>query len=449
MKKKTIHKSQKRFSKKGLLQTVRDCFAEIEDTVPGRGFVLTDYLLSGLAVFTLKYPSLLEFDKGARSGDLPVLRNLRNLFGIREVPSDSGLRKRLDALSPRALRALRPAFRKFFALLQRSKILESYKYIDGHLLISVDGTGFFSSKDVRCVHCCEKHHRDGSTTYYHQMLCGAVVSPDEKEVIPLAPEPIQNTDGATKNDCERNASMRFWEDFRREHPHLKTIVLQDALASNAPYIRYLESRGLRFILGVKPKGHKFLFTTLHRSTQAQQLEIQTEDGIIHRFNYLNHVPLNESNPEVKVNVLHYEEVKPGTRRNPSPKPKRFTWVTDLPLEAGTLMKIMNAGRARWKIENETFNTLKNQGYHFEHNFGHGKQHLSSVFGFLMMLAFLIDQIELRCDGLFNDALDKMERLKYLREQIRTMVREFVLESWEFLYLAIVKGYQASIRIDSS
>ncbi|MCY3630576.1 MAG: hypothetical protein OXG94_11280, partial [Bacteroidetes bacterium] len=96
MKKKTIHKSQKRFSKKGLLQTVRDCFAEIEDTITGRGFVLTDYLLSGLAVFTLKYPSLLEFDKRARSGDLPVLRNLRNLFGIREVPSDSGLRKRLD-----------------------------------------------------------------------------------------------------------------------------------------------------------------------------------------------------------------------------------------------------------------------------------------------------------------------------------------------------------------
>ena len=36
-------------------------------------------------------------------------------------------------------------------------------------------------------------------------------------------------------------------------------------------------------------------------------------------------------------------------------------------------------RARWKIENETFNTLKNQGYHFEHNYGHGEQHLSVVF----------------------------------------------------------------------
>jgi len=52
---------------------------------------------------------------------------------------------------------------------------------------------------------------------------------------------------------------------------------------------------------------------------------------------------------------------------------------------------MRAGRARWKIENEAFNTLKNQGYQFEHNFGHGQQQLSVVLALLMMLAFLVDQ----------------------------------------------------------
>ena len=150
---------------------------------------------------------------------------------------------------------------------------------------------------------------------------------------------------------------------------------------------------------------KFLFNYLHRSTEAQHLEVQTEDGVIHRFKYLDQVPLNESNQEVKVHVLHYEELKPGTKRNLPPQPKTATWVTDLPLEAEPLMKIKNAGRARWKIENETFNTLKNQGYHFEPNFGHGNKHLSTGFGLRMMLACLIDPIELRCDGRFNDALD--------------------------------------------
>ena len=439
-------KLRKHFSKKHLLATVHDCFEEIEDPIVGRGYTLSDYLMSGVAVFSLKFPSLLEFDTNARNLDLPVFENLRTLFGVEKIPSDSGLRKRLDALNPHTLR---PAFKKLFAKLQRGKVLEDYKYLDGHLLISVDGTGFFSSSSVSCDNCCQKHHRDGTITYYHQMLCGAIVSPDQKEVFPLVPEPIQNTDGSTKNDCERNASMRFFDDFRREHPHMKVIVLQDALAANAPHIKFLEGHKLPYILGAKPKGHKFLFQSMKDSPEVQHMEVKEVDGTRHRFEFLNDVPLNQSNQEVRVNVLRYQETKPGTKRNPNPKPKRFAWVTGIPLETSNLMKIMRAGRSRWKIENETFNTLKNQGYNFEHNFGHGHQHLSTVFGLLMMLAFLIDQIELRCYGLFNNALGKMVRLKYLREKIRTMFQEYVLESWEVMYNAIIQGYKGKIFYDSS
>ena len=446
MKKKNIHKARKRFRKKRLLETVHRCFAAIEDPITGRGFALTDYLMSGLAIFSLKYPSLLEFDQAARENEIPVLRNLRNLFGIQQVPSDSGLRKRLDQLNPRQLR---PVFKTLFSQLQGAHVLEDYKYIDGHLLLSLDGTGYFSSKTVRCEHCCEKHHRDGSTTYYHQMLCGAVVSPDQKEVIPLAPESILNTDGARKNDCERNASRRLLDDFRREHPHLDVIVLEDGIASNAPHIGYLEAKDLRYIIGAKPGDHKFLFHILDNSEEVQELEMNEEDGTVHQFRYINDVPLNASNPKVKVNMLEYRETKPGPKKRPTPKTKRFSWVTDLPLNRETLMKIMRAGRARWKIENETFNTLKNQGYHFEHNFGHGHQYLSSVFGFLMLLAFLVDQIELQCDVLFRDALQRMTRLKYFRERVRGLFRELVLESWEFLYLGILKGFKITVEIDSS
>ena len=56
------------------------------------------------------------------------------------------------------------------------------------------------------------------------------------------------------------------------------------------------------------------------------------------------------------------------------------------------MKVMRAGRTRWRIDNETFNTLKTYGYHFEHSFGHGSRNLASVFGNLMLLAFIIGQI---------------------------------------------------------
>ena len=87
-----------------------------------------------------------------------------------------------------------------------------------------------------------------------------------------------------------------------------------------------------------------------------------------------------------MNVLDYEE------RRPSGKVQHVTWVTDIPLHKHNLVRVMRGARARWKIENETFNTLKNQGDHFEHNFGHGYKHLSTVFAYLMMLAFLVDQV---------------------------------------------------------
>ncbi len=62
---------------------------------------------------------------------------------------------------------------------------------------------------------------------------------------------------------------------------------------------------------------------------------------------------------------------------------------------------MRGGRARWRIENKTFNTLKNQGYHFEHNYGHGDQNLATVLVLLMFLAFTVDQIRQQCCRFFR------------------------------------------------
>ena len=239
----------------GLLHKVRACFDAIEDPVPGCRFRLSDCLMSGLAVFGLKYPSLLQFDRDARTDEV-VRANLKSLYGIERAPCDTALRERLDEVDPRELRT---AFTRVFAALQRGKGLEGFTCLDGHYLLSVDGTGYFSSSSVHCKNCCEKHHRDGRVTYYHQMLGAVVVHPEQREVFPLAPEPIVKGDGATKNDCERNAAKRLLGDVRREHPHLKLIVVEDGLASNGPHIKLLKALDMRFILGAKRADHTALF----------------------------------------------------------------------------------------------------------------------------------------------------------------------------------------------
>ena len=109
------------------------------------------------------------------------------------------------------------------------------------------------------------------------------------------------------------------------------------------------------------------------------------------IDYLINFPLNKLNPDIKVNLLEYWEI------DEEGKEKNFSWVSDIKLSRDNVYHVMRAGRSRWKIENETFNTLKNLGYNLEHNYGHGKKHLSTVFATLTMLAFLIDQVqELSC-----------------------------------------------------
>jgi hypothetical protein len=173
-------------------------------------------------------------------------------------------------------------------------------------------------------------------------------------------------------------------------------VIEDALSANAPHIKELERHKLHYILGVKPGDHKFLFEQIeqaHAAGETTEFEIEQE-GVIHRFRYLNQVPLNASNRDVRVNYLAYWEV--GAKRT-----RHFTWITDFTITQANAYQIMRGGRARWKIENETFNTLKNQGYHFEHNFGHGKNKLSVVFAMLMILAFAVDQAQQLACHLFQ------------------------------------------------
>src|SRR5918996_2476477 len=98
----------------------------------------------------------------------------------------------------------------------------------------------FCSSTISCPECCIKHTRSGEVSYYHQVLGAVIVHPEKKGVFPLAPEPITRQDGASKSDCERNAAKRLLTDRRREHPHLKLIVVEDALAANGPHLQLLE-----------------------------------------------------------------------------------------------------------------------------------------------------------------------------------------------------------------
>lgn len=436
-------KTRKNLSAHALFQTIRSGFDQIADVRTGKPDIsLTDALMSAFAMFSLKDPSLLAFDERRRDPN----DNFRTIYGITTVPSDSHMRTILDPISPDHLR---PLFAEIFRCLQRGKVLEDYVFLDGCYLLALDGTGYFSSSKIHCPSCIIKHHRGGGISYSHQLLGAALVHPDFKEVIPLAPEPIIQQDGLVKNDCERNATRRWLKHFRQEHPHLAVIVVEDALSSNAPHLRDLREANAHFILGVKPGDHAFLFRHLREADAAGRTHTLTQtdpdQGILHHFRWHSDLPLNESNPDELVHVVEYWEL------HPDGQVQYFSWITDLTPTADTVTSLMRGGRARWKIENETFNTLKNQGYHLEHNFGHGEQNLSVVFALLMMLVFLVDQIQQRCCPLFRAAWDKMHTKRHLWDEIRHLFRAFLFASFTDLLLALIRGIerQQPILRDSS
>jgi len=193
---------------------------------------LADALMSGFAMFWLKDQSLRAFDQ-RRVEDTS---GLKNTFGIGQIPCDTQLRQILDQV---AAQSLRFSFRRIFTWLQRGKALENMTWLGDHFLLSIDGTGVFSSEKISSDACLQKTKSNGHVEYHQQMLAGSFVHPDSDVVIPTCPEMIIQQDGATKGDCERNAVKRYLDAFRQEHPHLQVIVVEDGISSNFPHITAL------------------------------------------------------------------------------------------------------------------------------------------------------------------------------------------------------------------
>jgi hypothetical protein len=413
-----------------LVQLARKRFEQIPEQRRAPDFSLSDTLMAGLALFCLKDPSLLAFCR--RSVD----HNLRSVFGLQAIPSDTQMRQILDDIDPNHLR---PLFKDVFRQLQRGKVLEDYVFLDDSYLVALDGVEYFCSHKVHCDHCLTRQHHNGDVSYYHQMLGAVIVHPDHPEVIALAPEPIQRRDGQKKNDCERNAARRWLKHFRQDHPHLRIIVTEDALSSNAPHIRDLRAAGCGFILGVKEADHEYLFKQFYQRLHADQVEeveiFDAATGITHGYLFVNGLSLNEANPDVLVNFLTYLELHPDGQE------RQWSWVVETELTKANVPWVMRGGRTRWRIENEAYNTLKNQGYHFEHNYGHGYKNLCTVFALLMMAAFLIDQVQQKCNPLFRAAWEKKGPKCALWEALRNLFAEFEVSSMRQIYEAIAFGHE--------
>ena len=381
-----------------------------------------DVVLSGLAMMFFQDPSLLQFQK--RMEEVKETSNLKTLFGVSSVPKETCMREVLDGIAPERLA---PVFRDFFHELQRSKGLEPYRVLKGFYIASVDGSGYFSSEKLHCSGCLVK--KRGSPRYEHQIVQAALVHPGKRQVIPLCPEEVRNADGTDKQDCEITAGKRLIGNLRKDHPHLPLIIVADSLYSKQPFIEALAEEHMHYVLVAKEEDHKVLTEYVEGARALQEifrLEVRDAKGRLHVYEWINGVPLNGNDGAPSVNWLSYELHDKGKRTYHN------AWVTDIAVDEKNVEEVVRIGRCRWKIENETFNTLKNQGYHIEHNFGHGEKHLSFNFFLLNLLAFFMHQIFELTDTLYQACRQKLGSKRNLWDHLRVSMTMLIFPDWETL-----------------
>ncbi len=398
-------------------------------------YELADVLLSAFAMFSLKSPSLLSFRQQTKA----ERQNLQTLYHIGAIPCDTQMRTALDPVSPLLLRRL---FAKLFATLSESSAIKSYHYWQQHVIVSIDGVEHFSSTRIHCDHCTTRTLRNKTTSYHHSGLAALLLHPNHEEVFPLDFEAVLKADGAQKNDCERNAAKRLCAALYERYADLAILLVEDALYANAPHIRQITSYNWKYVLNIKPDSHQSLerqFAGRRSRGQVKERWQTDEQGMQHYFAWTNDLYLCDSAVDVKVNYLLYEQ------RDKQGVVKRWTWVTNLGLRKSTVERVMRAGRGRWKIENETFNTLKNQGYHFEHNYGHGILNLATVLALLMLLAFTVDQIQQHCWKLFRQVRAGLRTKAKLWESLRSLFKVLRFQTMTALYRQMAYQYDIQLK----
>jgi len=392
---------------------------------------MSDIGLAAFSVFFMQSPSFLAHQKALE--DLRGRSNANTLFGMTKIPSDNHIRQMLDGVPPDHFDAL---FAEIVRDLETGGGLASLRRLGGRVLIALDGSEHFCSRKISCPHCSTRKRSDGEIEYFHSFVGATLVAPGHTTVLPLPPEFVRPQDGAKKQDCEPNAARRWLSRVGRDYAWLKPIYLGDDLYGHQPMCADVLAAGGSFIFGCKPSSHKTLIEYL---TGVNLDGFSETTGVgsakrIHRYRWMEDVPLRDGKDALKVNWLEIEISKPNGKVT-----YRNSFVTDLPITKQSAVEIAACGRARWKIENETFNVLKNNGYNLEHNFGHGKDTLASLLVTLNLLAFAMHNACDLVEGSWQEGRQKVGTKMRLFEHIRTVTAYFVFPSWGSLLRTIRTG----------
>jgi len=388
-------------------------------------YSMADIGLSAFSLFFMGSPSFLAHQRALARGQ--GRSNCQTLFGMAAIPSDNYIRLMLDGASPAAFDHL------FLRAIDAAGPLTRFHCLGERVLIALDGSEYFCSRKIKCSQCSTRRRSDGGVECFHAFLGATLVAPGHHQVLPLPPEFIAPQDGAEKQDCERSAAKRWLARHGRSVAHLRPIFLGDDLFACQPIAAAIQQAGGNFILTCKPSSHQTITEYLHGATPEEHRQTVRKGRTVSTtiYRWLSGVPLRATADAIPVNWFSIE-----TRNAAGKRTYYNSFVTDLAVTADTVAALAACGRARWKIENETFNVLKTNGYNLEHNFGHGKQTLASIFLTLNLLAFACHTAAWLAVLAWRAAVAACGATYRFFENLRTITAYIVFQDWPHLLQAI-------------
>lgn len=407
----------------------------LPDHRPGHNtrYQIKDAVLGAFSVFFTQCPSFLAFQRTLAQNK--GQSNAQTLFQIRQIPSDNRIRTLLDPIAPSYFF---PVFESLWQGLAHHGRLEPFQSVNGTLLVALDGTEYFRSQTIHCPQCTHTHHRNGTVSYSHQAITPALVAPSCPHVVPLPPVFITPQDGHDKQDCETAAAKRWLAEWPARYNQWPLTILGDDRYCHQPLCEAILDAQCHFILVCKPESHKTLTdwvsgmpmdTVTVRRRRGKTYEVDT-------YRFVNQVPLRDGKDALQVNGCEVTTTDAQGKIL-----YRHSFATDFQITPDNVIEIVTAGRARWKIENENNNVLKTKGYHLEHNFGHGKQHLSSTLATLNLLAFLFHTVLDLLDDKYQLIRATLPTRQTFFDDLRALTRYLCFPSWEALLDFMIRGLE--------
>jgi hypothetical protein len=424
-----------------LIQRWRTVASGLPDRRTGTNtqFEMADIALSAFAVFFTQCPSFLSFQQNLEQTH--GRNNARSLFQLGRIPSDNHVRQTLDPVEPRHLFSLFDDLHQAFA---EAGLLSAMRAVRDTRLIALDATWYFSSQsqNIHCPNCSSLRHTAGQTTHFHSAITPVIVSPGHAQVVPLRPEFITPQDGQVKQDCELNAAKRWLAAHAHRYATGNDTLLGDDLYAHQPFCRQVLLHGFHFLFTCQPASHAHLsgwveaLAASARPMLKLRVKGQSNRWEYHQYRWANGVPLTDAQDALQVNWCELT-ITDGA----GAVCYRNSFITDWELNADHVAGLVAAGRARWKIENESNNVLKNRGYHLEHNFGHGKQHLASLLATMNLLAFGLHTLLELTDASYRLIRATVGARRKFFHHLEALTTYLYFESWERLMDFMMKGLE--------